>query len=95
MGNAGFQLNDPCIADVVVNPTGAGDAFRAGLLTGLSQCWSLAQACQLGAALGSFVVEQEGALLDRISLDAVWRRAAKAYGQDLPSLCDREKVIVS
>ncbi len=47
----------------VINPTGAGDALRAGLMYGLSRNWSLEHIGTLCAVMGSFAVEQEGTLL--------------------------------
>ncbi len=73
-----------CTADQVVNPTGAGDAFRAGLLFGLEKKWSLTDCCRLGAAMGSKVVEIEGTQLDALDLEEVWERAKVTYGEKLP-----------
>ncbi|NOS67853.1 MAG: carbohydrate kinase family protein [Candidatus Peribacteraceae bacterium] len=75
-----------CKADKLVNPTGAGDALRAGFLTGLSKGWTLKQCGMLGASLASFVVEQEGTLIDFLDLNDVWSRAEGAYGEALPAL---------
>ncbi|WP_326952827.1 carbohydrate kinase family protein [Amycolatopsis sp. NBC_01286] len=47
-------------ADTVVDPTGVGDAFRAGFLAGLSRQTGLAQAARIGAALASFALEAAG-----------------------------------
>lgn len=75
-----------CKADRVLDPTGAGDALRAGILTGLAHKWKLRQCGQLGAALASFVVEREGTLLDSLDRDEVWNRAEVTYGERLPEL---------
>jgi adenosine kinase len=75
-----------CKPDRVVNPTGAGDAFRAGVLTGIANGWSLKEGVMLGQALASFVVEIEGTLIEKIDLDAVWGRAETTYGENLPAL---------
>lgn len=75
-----------CTAERVVNPTGAGDGFRAGLLTGIALGWSLQQSAQLGASVGSFIVEHEGTLLDTLDLDEVRERAKRAYKESLPEL---------
>ncbi|MDD5751099.1 MAG: carbohydrate kinase family protein [Candidatus Peribacteraceae bacterium] len=74
-----------CRAERVVNPTGAGDAFRGGLLTGIAAGWSLVDAAKLGSSIGSFVVEQEGTLLQSIDPEDVWARAQETYGA-LPKL---------
>lgn len=75
----------PCKADKVINPTGAGDAFRAGLLYGLSNNWNTTDSLRLGNAMGSFAVEIEGTLLDRIDRDQVWSRCERTYGEKLKS----------
>ncbi|MDD5026817.1 MAG: carbohydrate kinase family protein [Candidatus Peribacteraceae bacterium] len=75
-----------CRPDRIVDPTGAGDAFRGGLLAGLSRGWKMEAACQLGAAMGSKVVEQEGTLMDTLDSDEVRSRAEQTYGEALPAL---------
>ena len=71
------------IPDVeAVEPTGVGDAFRAGFLWGLSWNLSLERAAQAGCALASVVLETVGPqeyALDRAELS---NRLAKAYGND-------------
>lgn len=78
--HAGETVLPPCKADKVVNPTGAGDAFRAGVLSGLTKGADLADACKTGAALASFVVEQEGTLLDSLDTEELEARIKAAYG---------------
>jgi len=94
LGEKGFILYDDgkksvfpaCTPDQVVNPTGAGDAFRGGLLKGLTSGWSKQHAAMLGASLGSFVVEQEGTLLHQLDMGEVKRRAKEVYGVRLETL---------
>jgi adenosine kinase len=47
-------------ADVVKDPTGAGDAFRGGLMRGLALGKELPEACLYGAAIASFAVAHHG-----------------------------------
>lgn len=47
-------------ADQVVDPTGCGDAHRAGLLYGLTQGWTLPDACKLGNVMGSLKIASRG-----------------------------------
>lgn len=82
----GETILPACTPDKVVNPTGAGDVFRAGLLIGLSQGWDLTAAARHGAAAASFVVEQEGTLLDSIDTDEMSERVRRAFGAELPAL---------
>lgn len=44
----------------VVDPTGAGDAYRAGFLYGYLRQWDLRVCGQLGATLASLIVENHG-----------------------------------
>ncbi len=87
-GEEGFMICEPekeknypaCTPDCIVNPTGAGDAFRAGVLAGLERGLDLATSTQLGAALASKVVEAEGALLPEIDRGEICGRVEKTYG---------------
>ena len=47
-------------ADEVVDPTGCGDAFRAALLHGLEQGWSLARCAELGNRMGAAKISTRG-----------------------------------
>jgi len=66
-----------------VDPTGAGDGYRGGLLCGLASDFDLVDACRLGAVVSSFVVETMGPQTQRYSLEAVKRRFAETFGEDL------------
>jgi len=63
----GSELIPACKTDKVINPTGAGDGFRAGLLAGLAEGRDTISACRLGCAMGRAAVEQEGTLLEGVS----------------------------
>jgi 2-dehydro-3-deoxygluconokinase len=63
----------PCFPAIEIDPVGAGDAFCAGLLSGLLETASLAEAVSRGAALGAFCVSAFGdyaGLPDRPQLEA-------------------------
>jgi adenosine kinase len=51
---------DGVVAEAVIDPTGCGDAFRAGLLFGLDRGWPLARAAQLGNRLGAIKIAHRG-----------------------------------
>ena len=47
-------------ATEVLDPTGCGDAFRAALLHGLAQGWSLAKSAELGNRIGAVKIASRG-----------------------------------
>ena len=47
-------------ASEVLDPTGCGDAFRAALLHGLEQGWSLQQCAELGNRMGALKIASRG-----------------------------------
>lgn len=56
----GKTLVAPVKADDVVDPTGCGDAFRAALLHGLLQGWSLQACAELGNRIGATKIASRG-----------------------------------
>lgn len=69
-----------CQPEKFINPTGAGDAARAGLLIGLASGWSMSKTGRLAAALGCLATEQEGTLLQDLTWETVEERILSAYG---------------
>ncbi|HUH88945.1 MAG TPA: carbohydrate kinase family protein [Pusillimonas sp.] len=51
---------DPIRVDNVIDPTGCGDAHRAGLLYGLVNDWSLVDACRLANVMGAIKIASRG-----------------------------------
>jgi adenosine kinase len=68
-------------ADVVADPTGVGDAFRAGFLTGTAWGLGLERACQVGALLATHVVETVGPQEYTITRETFLARLAGTYGE--------------
>ncbi|MDP2691547.1 MAG: carbohydrate kinase family protein [bacterium] len=58
----------------VLDPTGAGDAFRAGLLYGLQNGLGIIESCRYGCAVASFAVEEKGTQNHRFRIDDVEER---------------------
>jgi adenosine kinase len=69
-----------------VDATGAGDAYRAGFITGLILNLNILDACRLGSFLGSFVVETSGAQTHFYDIKNVKERFIKTYGYLPPEL---------
>lgn len=67
-------LVSSCPVKKVADPTGAGDAFRAGLLKGLRLGWPLPEAARLGSAIASFCVEKYGTQEHNPLYDAIMER---------------------
>lgn len=73
----------PVTADQVVDPTGCGDAHRAGLLYGLMQGWEWERACMLGNVMGSVKIASRGPQNHVVDPDLVDQRMRAAYGVGL------------
>ncbi|MDP9823591.1 carbohydrate kinase family protein [Nocardioides massiliensis] len=65
-----------------VEPTGVGDAFRAGYLAALTWGLGTERAAQLGCVLAAYVVERVGTQEYTLSRDAFVARIEAAYGPD-------------
>ncbi|GBE64792.1 adenosine kinase [Mycobacterium sp. MFM001] len=65
-----------------VDPTGVGDAFRAGFLTGRSAGLGLERSAQLGSLVAVLVLESTGTQEWDWERDSAVSRLAGAYGDD-------------
>ncbi len=72
-------------AQQVLDPTGAGDAYRAGLLKGLARGLPWFTAARLGAVAASFAVEQQGTQEHHFTRTEFSQRYIAAFGP-LPRL---------
>lgn len=63
-----------------VDPTGVGDAFRAGFLTGHTSGLSIERSAQLGSLIAVLVLETTGTQEWKLDKDEALVRLAKAYG---------------
>ena len=58
---AGKEYNIPVVPEVsIVDPTGVGDAFRAGFLAGYARGWSWQLCGQIGSLAATYCLEQNG-----------------------------------
>lgn len=72
-------------ATAVVDPTGAGDAFRGGLLLGLTRGFSLELAGRIAAQAATYAVEGLGTQVHRYTTAEFAARLAASY-PDMPAL---------
>jgi len=70
----------PVAADAVVDPTGCGDAYRAGLLYGIAHAWDWASTGKLGAVMGALKIAQRGAQNHAPARGEIEARFRKAFG---------------
>lgn len=64
----------------VLDPTGAGDSFRAGLLYGLAEKLDMETSCRIGAVCAAYCVEQHGTQEHTLTLDACKERYGRSFG---------------
>ena len=77
----GQQVKIPAArASQVLDPTGAGDAYRAGLIKGLVTGKSLPDAARMGAICASYAIECYGTQGHRFSQEEFWARYQANFG---------------
>jgi adenosine kinase len=73
-----------CVSvDSVVDPTGCGDAYRAGLIHGLSQGWDVAKACKLASLMGALKIKSRGGQNHRPTRADISSGFQAAFGEKL------------
>jgi adenosine kinase len=82
-----FRVEIPIAkAEKVIDTTGAGDGYRAGILTGLILDMTLLDSCRLGSIVSSFVVETSGAQTQTYDIKNVRKRFLETYSYVPPEL---------
>lgn len=76
--DASLSILPPNVASPC-DPTGCGDAFRAGILFGLVRHWEWSAILELGAILGAIKVETVGTQRHCCDLETVHARWREAY----------------
>jgi adenosine kinase len=69
--------------DALVDPTGCGDAYRAGLLYGMARGWGWERCGRLAAVMGSIKIAHRGGQNHRPARDEIARRFRDAFGESL------------
>lgn len=68
----------------VADPTGAGDAFRGGLLRGLTMGLDLVSSAKIGAILGAITVEKPGPQSHVVDKENFKKRYQATFGEPCP-----------
>ncbi|MEJ8566933.1 carbohydrate kinase family protein [Elongatibacter sediminis] len=71
---------EPTLADAVKDPTGCGDAYRAGILHALLNDMDLVTGCRIGSVMGAIKIAHQGPQNHTPSLDEIQDRFEAAYG---------------
>jgi adenosine kinase len=80
----GQRIEIPCVsAAEVVDPTGCGDAYRAGLLYGLAAGFDWPKTGRLAALMGAIKIASRGGQNHSASLDEIKRLFRRNFGSDL------------
>ena len=66
--------------EIVEDNTGAGDGYRAGVLSGLLLNMTLIDSCRLGSIVGSFVIETHGAQTHFYDIINIRKRFFDTFG---------------
>ncbi|MEK7106897.1 MAG: carbohydrate kinase family protein [Patescibacteria group bacterium] len=66
------------------DPTGAGDAYRAGFIKGMLLGLPLETCAKLGGVVAAYAVEKYGTQTHRFTFPEVVERYKKSYGEKLP-----------
>lgn len=65
------------------DPTGCGDAYRAGLLYGLEQGWDWRKTGRLASVMGAIKIAHRGGQNHTPSLEEIGRRYREAFGENI------------
>ena len=77
----GARHEIPCVApDAVLDPTGCGDAYRAGLLYGIARGWHWPGTGRLASVMGAIKIAHRGPQNHKPAHDEIAARYEKAFG---------------
>lgn len=92
LGKDGVRITGEGLAEPVVvgiarevvkaDPTGVGDAFRAGFLTGVAEGLPLRESAELGSMLATYVIETVGTQEYELGTAGFLERLEQAYGRE-------------
>ena len=81
----GDEIEIPTVnVDQAIDPTGCGDAYRAGLLLGLEKGWDWQTSGRVGSLIGAIKVQQEGTQNHQFSIDEFAQQYETYFERALP-----------
>ncbi len=81
----GDEIEIPTVnVDQAIDPTGCGDAYRAGLLLGLEKGWDWETSGRVGSLIGAIKVQQEGTQNHQFSIDEFAQQYEAHFERALP-----------
>ena len=81
---SGKLIEIPCVKPAaLLDPTGCGDAYRAGLLYGIAQQWDWEKTGRLASLMGSIKIAHRGGQNHQPSRDEIAKRFTSTFGQTL------------
>jgi adenosine kinase len=69
--------------EAVIDPTGCGDAYRAGLLYGIQQGWEWEKTGRLASLMGSLKIAHRGGQNHKLTREEIAERYRSAFGDKL------------
>ena len=80
----GRMVDIPAVEpDDLVDPTGCGDAYRAGLLYGMARGWEWPRSARLASVMGSIKIAHRGGQNHRPTREGIAARLQEAFGETL------------
>ena len=82
--SAGCRIEIPAAApEARIDPTGCGDAYRAGLLYGIGQGWEWQKTGRLASLMGSIKIAHRGGQNHKLTREDIAQRFVAAFGETL------------
>jgi len=82
--NSSFKIK-PAKPKKIVDPTGAGDAYRAGFIKGLIEDWPLQTAGEFAGTIACYAVENYGTQNHKFNFKEAKKRYEKNFNKKLPN----------
>jgi len=80
----GNALRIPAVKpDTLADPTGCGDAYRAGVLYGMARNWSWEKSARLASVMGAIKIAHRGGQNHAPSKSEIAKRFGDAFGEQL------------